>query len=118
MEIRRGLPGDELDKQARYLEAQVKGLVVASVYLPNGNPQPGPKFDYRLAWFERFNLHARALLDSGRQVVLAGDLDPEKLPLHSRRSFILSSPRRRREFTVPRGSSSSSAISPGVYSSR
>ena len=75
MEIRRGLPGDELDLQARYLEAQVKGLVVASVYLPNGNPQPGPKFDYKLAWFERFNAHARTLLESGRPAVLAGDLN-------------------------------------------
>ncbi len=75
VEIRRGLPGDELDRQARYLEAQVKGLVVASVYLPNGNPQPGPKFDYKLAWFERLNAHARALLDSGKPAVLAGDLN-------------------------------------------
>ena len=49
IEIRRGLPGDADDKQARYLEAEVKGLVVASIYLPNGNPQPGPKFDYKLA---------------------------------------------------------------------
>ncbi len=48
-EIRRGLPGDAADIQSRYLEAEVKGLVVASVYLPNGNPQPGPKFDYKLA---------------------------------------------------------------------
>jgi len=73
-ERRRGLAGDDLDKQARYLEAEVKGLVVASVYLPNGNPQPGPKFDYKLAWFERLNAHARSLIDSGRPVVLAGDL--------------------------------------------
>jgi exodeoxyribonuclease III len=85
MEIRRGLPGDEVDTQARYLEAQVKGLVVASVYLPNGNPQPGPKFDYKLAWFERFNAHARALMDSGRPVVLAGDLNvvPTKADIYN-----------------------------------
>ena len=84
-EIRRGLPGDELDRQARYLEAQSKGLVVASVYLPNGNPQPGPKFDYKLAWFERFNAHARALIDSGRPVVLAGDLNvvPSKADIYN-----------------------------------
>jgi exodeoxyribonuclease-3 len=75
LEIRRGLPGDELDRQARYLEAAVNGLIVASVYLPNGNPQPGPKFDYKLAWFERLNLHAHALLDSGKAVALAGDLN-------------------------------------------
>jgi exodeoxyribonuclease-3 len=74
-EIRRGLPGDALDIQARYLEAEVQGLVVASVYLPNGNPQPGPRFDYKLAWFARFNAHAQALIQSGRQVVLAGDLN-------------------------------------------
>jgi exodeoxyribonuclease III len=75
LEIRRGLPGDELDRQARYLEAAVNGLIVASVYLPNGNPQPGPKFDYKRAWFERLNLHAHALLDSGKAVALAGDLN-------------------------------------------
>jgi exodeoxyribonuclease-3 len=84
-EIRRGLPGDELDRQARYLEAEVKGLVVASVYLPNGNPQPGPKFDFKLAWFERFNAHARGLIDSGKPVVLAGDLNvvPTKADIYN-----------------------------------
>ena len=75
MEIRRGLPGDELDKQARYLEAEVKGLVVGSVYLPNGNPQPGPKFDYKLAWFERLIAHAATLCGSRRPVILAGDFN-------------------------------------------
>ncbi len=59
VEVRRGLPSDDSDGQARYIEAQVtaqgRGFVVASVYLPNGNPQPGPKFDYKLAWFVRFN---------------------------------------------------------------
>ena len=74
-EIRRGLPGDDEDRQARYLEAEVKGLVVASIYLPNGNPQPGPKFDYKLAWFERLIAHARGLYLSGAPVVLAGDLN-------------------------------------------
>jgi len=84
-EIRRGLPGDELDRQARYLEAQAKGLAVGSVYLPNGNPQPGPKFDYKIAWFERFNAHARALMDCGRPVVLAGDLNvvPTKADIYN-----------------------------------
>jgi len=74
-ELRRGLPGDEADEQARYLEAEVRDLVVASVYLPNGNPQPGPKFDYKLAWFERLIGHAATLLESGREVVLAGDFN-------------------------------------------
>jgi len=85
VEVRRGLPGDALDRQARYLEARVKGLVVASVYLPNGNPQPGPKFDYKLAWFERLNAHARVLMDSGDPVVLAGDLNvvPTKADIYN-----------------------------------
>jgi exodeoxyribonuclease-3 len=74
-EVRRGLPGDDADGQARYLEARVQGITVASVYLPNGNPQPGPKFDYKLAWFERLIRHARTLIDSGRSVVLAGDFN-------------------------------------------
>jgi exodeoxyribonuclease-3 len=83
--MRRGLPGDDLDKQARYLEAEVKGLRIASVYLPNGNPQPGPKFDYKLAWFQRFNAHARALLESRRPTVLAGDLNvvPTKADIYN-----------------------------------
>jgi exodeoxyribonuclease-3 len=72
-EVRRGLPGDEGDLQARYIEAQVRRLRVASVYLPNGNPQPGPKFDYKLAWFERLIRHAQTLIDTGLDVVLAGD---------------------------------------------
>ena len=61
------------DPQRRYLEAAVKGVVVASLYLPNGNPWPGPKFDYKLAWFERFIEHAQGLMASGHPVVLAGD---------------------------------------------
>jgi exodeoxyribonuclease-3 len=85
VEIRRGLPGNEPDPQARYLEAEVKGLVVASIYLPNGNPQPGPKFNYKLAWFERLLAHARALMGSGREVVLAGDLNvvPTKADIYN-----------------------------------
>lgn len=74
-EIRRGLPGDTEDRQARYLEAEINGLVVASIYLPNGNPQPGPKFDYKLAWFERLIQHGETLYQSGTPVVLAGDLN-------------------------------------------
>jgi exodeoxyribonuclease III len=74
-EIRRGLPGDMDDKQARYLEAEVKGLVVASIYLPNGNPVPGPKFDYKLAWFERLIRHAQTLHQSGKPTILAGDFN-------------------------------------------
>ena len=71
--IRRELPGDPDDAQSRYLEAAVDGIVVGCLYLPNGNPQPGPKFVYKLAWFERLIRHARQLHDSGHPVVLAGD---------------------------------------------
>lgn len=74
-EIRRGLPGDAGDSQTRYLEAEVRHIIVTSLYLPNGNPQPGPKFDYKLAWFERLIVHAHALHASGRPVVLAGDFN-------------------------------------------
>jgi exodeoxyribonuclease-3 len=72
-ETQRGLPGDDGDDQARYLEADVAGVRVASIYLPNGNPQPGPKFDYKLAWMARLNAHAATLIGSGQPVVLAGD---------------------------------------------
>jgi exodeoxyribonuclease-3 len=72
-ELRRGLPGDPDDTHSRYLEASVDGVIVASIYLPNGNPQPGPKFDYKLAWFERLIEHARTLRSQADAVVLAGD---------------------------------------------
>ncbi len=75
LEIRRGLPGNGKDDQSRYLEAAISGIVVACLYLPNGNPQPGPKFDYKLAWFERLIQHAQGLFDSGHPVVLAGDFN-------------------------------------------
>lgn len=75
LERRRGLPGDESDLQARYLEAELGELVIASVYLPNGNPAPGPKFEYKLAWYERLILHAQELMASGRPVILAGDFN-------------------------------------------
>jgi exodeoxyribonuclease-3 len=73
IETGRGVPGFEDDPQSRYLEAVVDGIVIGCLYLPNGNPQPGPKFDYKLAWFERFNAHAAMLFDSGLPVVLCGD---------------------------------------------
>ena len=71
--IWQGLPGDPDDTHSRYLEAAVHGVIVACLYLPNGNPQPGPKFEYKLAWFERFIEHAAGLFSSGHPVVLAGD---------------------------------------------
>ena len=72
---RTALPGDPEDAQARYIEAAVRGVIVASIYLPNGNPQPGPKFDYKLAWFERLIAHAHTLLEANVPVVLAGDFN-------------------------------------------
>src|ERR1044072_8690378 len=65
VETRRGLPDAGDDSQSRYLEAAVGGILVASIYLPNGNPQPGPKFDYKLRWFDRLIAHAGELLDTG-----------------------------------------------------
>jgi exodeoxyribonuclease III len=70
---RSSLPGNPDDRQARYIEAAVNGVLITSVYLPNGNPQPGPKFDYKLAWFERLIEHGADLMSAGVPVVLAGD---------------------------------------------
>ena len=75
LEVGRGLPGDPDDEQSRYIEAVVDGVLIACLYLPNGNPAPGPKFDYKLKWFERLIVHAAGLLDSGAPVVLAGDFN-------------------------------------------
>ncbi|PPT57029.1 exodeoxyribonuclease III [Xanthomonas arboricola] len=75
VEIRRGLPWDRGDAQSRYLEAAIHGVVVACLYLPNGNPQPGPKFDYKLAWFQRLIRHARTLVDLPHPVALIGDFN-------------------------------------------
>jgi exodeoxyribonuclease-3 len=72
-EIRRSLPGGSEDTHSRYIEAEAGGIVIGCLYLPNGNPAPGPKFDYKLNWFERLTVHAAGLLASGAPVVLAGD---------------------------------------------
>jgi exodeoxyribonuclease-3 len=74
------LPGDPADGQSRYIEAAVRGILVTSLYLPNGNPQPGPKFAYKLAWFERLIAHAAELLALGVPVVLAGDYNVAPTP--------------------------------------
>lgn len=74
-DVVRALPGDKSDEQARYIEATIGGLRVASVYLPNGNPAPGDKFDYKLAWMKRLASHAGALLESERAFALAGDFN-------------------------------------------
>ncbi|MEN2785677.1 exodeoxyribonuclease III [Sphingomonas qilianensis] len=73
VERQRGLDGEPEDEHSRYLEAEVNGVVVASIYLPNGNPLPGPKFDYKLRWIERLSARARVLLTEEKPVVLAGD---------------------------------------------
>jgi exodeoxyribonuclease-3 len=72
-ETRRGLPGDPEDIHSRYIEATVEGITVGCLYLPNGNPAPGPKFDYKLRWFERFLDYAAGLLAQQLPIVLAGD---------------------------------------------
>jgi len=77
---RSSLPGNPDDRQARYIEAAVNGVVITSIYLPNGNPQPGPKFIYKLAWFERLMTHAAELIASGVPVVLAGDYNVVPTP--------------------------------------
>ena len=74
-ERRRGLPGDPDDSHSRYLEAEVAGMIIGCLYLPNGNPAPGPKFDYKLRWFERLHRHALALIESHRDVTLCGDFN-------------------------------------------
>jgi len=92
VERRRGLPGDPDDTHSRYIEASAHGIVVASIYLPNGNPQPGPKFAYKLAWFERLTAHAASLVDSDQTVVLAGDYNvvasDEVCDIYSPRSYL------------------------------
>jgi exodeoxyribonuclease-3 len=89
VEVRRSLPGDAADTQSRYLEAAVDGVIVGCLYLPNGNPQPGPKFAYKLAWFERLIAHAATLVDSGHPVVLCGDYNvvPTDFDIYNPRSW-------------------------------
>jgi exodeoxyribonuclease-3 len=77
---RSSLPGDPEDSQARYIEAAVDGMLFTSIYLPNGNPQPGPKFIYKLRWFDRLIAHAGELLNAGVPVVLAGDYNVVPTP--------------------------------------
>ena len=79
---RTGLPGDPDDTHSRYIEAEVAGIVIGSIYLPNGNPRPGPKFDYKLAWLDRLRAHAAELLAEEVPVVLAGDYNVIPTPAH------------------------------------
>ena len=84
IETRRGLPGDPDDTHSRYIEAAINGILVGCLYLPNGNPAPGPRFDYKLRWFERLSAHAAELISTGMPVVLAGDFNvmPTDLDVH------------------------------------
>ena len=86
---RKALPGDKADVQSRYIEAAVSGVLIGCLYLPNGNPWPGPKFDSKLAWFKRLATHAQGLLDSGVPVVLAGDYNvvPTERDIYNSRSW-------------------------------
>jgi len=90
VEIRRGLPDGEEDSHSRYIEATVKDIRIGCLYLPNGNPQPGPKFDYKLAWFERLIRHAGTLCESGQPVVLCGDYNvvPTDFDIYNPRSWL------------------------------
>ena len=87
--IRTELPGDRNDQDARYIEAAVKGIVITSLYLPNGNPQPGPKFEHKLKWFKRLQRHAASFIKQDVPVVLAGDYNvaPTGLDIYSTRSW-------------------------------
>jgi len=93
LEIKEGtrvLPGDEEDNHSRYLEAIINDICIACIYLPNGNPAPGPKFDYKLQWFERLYLHAIQLLEYDVPVVLTGDFNvmPTELDVYKPESWV------------------------------
>ena len=83
------LPGDPSDEQARYIEAAIEGLLIGCIYLPNGNPQPGPKFDYKLACFKRLQAHSKKLLKADVPVVLAGDYNvaPTEIDIYPTKSW-------------------------------
>jgi len=87
--IRTELPGDPADHEARYIEAAVRGIIIACLYAPNGNPQPGPKFDYKLAWLKRLRTHASKFLKQDLPVVLAGDYNvaPTEHDIYPTRSW-------------------------------
>ncbi len=103
---RTDLPGDPADAQSRYIEAAVNGVIVTSLYAPNGNPQPGPKFTYKLAWMERLAAHAAELYAAGVPVVLAGDYnvvptDRDIYPTKSYAKDALLQPESRASFPAP-----------------
>ena len=89
-DITRGLEGEEEDDQARYIEATIDGYRVASIYLPNGNPRPGPKFDYKLRWMERLYKRAADLIKSEQPVILGGDYNviPQAIDCYDENAWI------------------------------
>lgn len=89
-ELRRALPGDPDDVNSRYIEATVNGILIGCLYLPNGNPAPGPKFDYKLSWFKRLHAHAKDLLAQDIPVVLVGDYNvmPTELDVYKPESWV------------------------------
>lgn len=89
-EIRRILPGDPEDAHSRYIEAEINGLIIGGLYLPNGNPAPGPKFDYKLRWFDRLITHAEGLLAMEKPVLLTGDFNvmPTELDVYKPESWV------------------------------
>jgi len=90
VEIRRVLPGDPEDSHSRYIEAMVNGITIGCLYLPNGNPYPGPKFEYKLRWFERLTAHAAELMASGKPVILTGDFNvmPTEIDVYKPENWI------------------------------
>lgn len=86
---KRRLPGDPSDAQARYIEATVNGLIIGCIYLPNGNPQPGPKFEYKMKWFSRFTQYAAKLRKEGLPTILTGDFNvaPTELDIYPTTSW-------------------------------
>ena len=106
VERRRGLPGDPGGLHSRYIEAAIGNLVIGCLYLPNGNPAPGPKFDFKLSWFERLTRYSRKLLTSGAPVILAGDYNvmPTDLDVYSRNGGLMTHHFVRRSGRRSRGS--------------
>src|SRR6202020_2235060 len=90
IETQRGLPGDPEDLHSRYIEATFGAITIGCLYLPNGNPAPGPKFDYKLRWFERLTLHANELRQTGEPVILTGDYNvmPTELDVYKPENWL------------------------------
>ncbi|MDH7461888.1 exodeoxyribonuclease III [Chitinophagaceae bacterium 26-R-25] len=89
-EVCRALPGDPEDLHSRYIEAKINGITIGCLYLPNGNPAPGPKLDYKLAWFKRLTAHAKDLLSRGEPTILTGDYNvmPTELDVYKPEKWV------------------------------